>query len=237
MRIPIVLAANLETLIGVAFLVISLISWMTNYLNARAKPNAPNRGGRPVRPRSERIQSEIEQFMREQVRQKDGDAPTAARPQPEPARPAPAKTLPQRRPATPRGPAARKPAEPLQRQPINQSSQSPASIRPGDDISHRRSVATEGLGQGLRDHLKSAMVERVQSESQSHLRSGVAAEVTRHLGIFGAATPPAGVQAGRAPEQSLIADLQSRDGMRRALIAQMILERPTARRRGRFSGG
>jgi len=240
MRIPIVLAANLETLIGVAFLVISLISWMTNYLNARAKPNAPNRGGRPVRPRSERIQSEIEQFMREQVRQKDGDAPPAARPQPEPQRPVPQKMLPQRRPAQSRGPAprpaARKPAEPLQRQPINQSSQSSAMVRPGDDITHRKSVATEGLGQALRDHLKSAMVERVQSESQSHLGSGVSAEVTRHLGTFGVTTPAPGVQAARAPEPSLIADLQSRDGMRRALIAQMILERPTARRRGRIAG-
>ena len=80
MRIPLVLAANLETLIGVAFVVISLISGLMNYLNSRAKPNGPNnRAGRPVRPRSERIQSEIEQFMREQVRKQEGDAP-AGRP-------------------------------------------------------------------------------------------------------------------------------------------------------------
>ncbi|HVJ87771.1 MAG TPA: hypothetical protein VM452_19065, partial [Caulifigura sp.] len=77
MRLPLVLAANVETLIGVAFVVISLISGLLNYMNARAKPNGPNRGGggRPVRPRSERIQSEIEQFMREQVRRQEGDAP------------------------------------------------------------------------------------------------------------------------------------------------------------------
>ena len=44
MRIPLVLAANLETLIGVAFVVISLISGLMNYLNSRAKPNGPNMG-------------------------------------------------------------------------------------------------------------------------------------------------------------------------------------------------
>jgi hypothetical protein len=240
MRPPLVLAANLETLIGVAFVVISLISGLMNYLNSRAKPNGPNnRPGRPVRPRSERIQSEIEQFMREQVRKQDGDAPAAARPQPEP-RPEPrqvppAKQLPQRRPAAPRGPAprpaARKPAVPLQRQPINQSSQQPATVRPGEEFSHRKSITSEGLGQGLREHLKTAMTERVQAEAQVHLGSGMSAEVTRHLGTFGGAALSPSASPVMSPAQLLAADLRSREGMRRALVAQLILERPMARRR------
>jgi hypothetical protein len=241
MRPTLVLAANLETLIGVAFVVISLISGLMNYLNSKAKPNAPNnRGGaRPVRPRSERIQSEIEQFMREQVRRQEGDAPPAAeRPQPKPEpRPAPqAKQLPQRRAPAQRGPAPRPVArktETSQRQAINQSSQQSPTVRPGEEISHRKSITSEGLGQGVREHLKTAMVERVQAETQVHLGQGVSAEVSRHLGSFAAATPPAGTPVVATPAQALVADVRSRDGMRRALIAQMILERPAALRRGR----
>ena len=241
MRPTLVLAANVETLIGVAFVVISLISGLTNYLNSRAKPNAPNNraGGRPVRPRSERIQSEIEQFMKEQVRRQEGDAPSAQRPQPQPEpRPAPQpKQLPQRRPQTPRGPAPRqaqrKPEQP-QRQSINQSSQQSPTVRPGEEISHRKSITSEGLGQGVREHLKTAMVERVQQEAQGHLGHGVSTEVSRHLGSFAAAAPPSGTApAAPSSAQSLVADLRSREGMRRALIAQMILERPAALRRDR----
>ncbi len=242
MRPTLILAAAPETLIGIAFVVISLISGLMNYLNSRAKPNAPNnRGaGRPVRPRSERIQSEIEQFMREQVRRQEGDAPAAQRPQsqPEPRSAPPAKQLPQRRPSAPRGPAprqaARKP-EQLPRQPIGQSSQQSPAVRPGEEFSHRKSFSSEGLGQGLREHLKTAMVERVSAETQVHLGSGVSQEVTRHLGTFAAATPlsiAAAPAATSAP--GLVADLRSREGMRRALIAQMILERPASLRRGRL---
>jgi hypothetical protein len=237
---PLLAAGGLETLIGVAFVVISLISWLTNYLNARAKPNGPNnRAARPQRPRSERIQSEIEQFMREQVRRQEGEAPAVQRPQPQPApRPQPpARPLPQRRPQpASRGPAprpvARKPAEPLQRQPINQSAQQSPAIRPGEEFSHRKSITSEGLGQGLREHLKTAMVERVQAEAQVYLGSGVSNEVTRHLGTF-AASQPAPAATAPSAAQGLAADLRSREGMRRALIAQTILERPAALRRGR----
>jgi hypothetical protein len=238
-----VLAAGLETLVGVAFVVISLISWLTNYLNARAKPNGPNnRAARPQRPRSERIQSEIEQFMREQVRRQEGEAPAAQRPQPqaqpEPRPAAPVRQQPQRRPQpAPRGPAprpvARKPAEPLQRQPINQSGQQPPTVKPGEEISHRKSITSQGLGQGVREHLKSAMVERVQAEAQVYLGTGVSSEVKRHLGTFAAASETASAPIAASAAQALAADLRSREGMRRALIAQMILEKPIALRRGR----
>ncbi|OAI57597.1 hypothetical protein AYO47_07885 [Planctomyces sp. SCGC AG-212-M04] len=239
-----VLAAGLETLVGVAFVVISLISWLTNYLNARAKPNGPNNRGaaRPQRPRSERIQSEIEQFMREQVKRQEGEAPAAQRPkpqaQPESRQPAPARQQPQRRPQpAQRGPAprpvARKPAEPLQRQPINQSGQQAPTVRPGEEISHRKSITSEGLGRGVRDHLKTAMVERVQAEAQVYLGANVSTEVSRHLGTFAAGSQPGSGPVAASPAQALAADLRSREGMRRALIAQTILEKPMALRRGR----
>jgi hypothetical protein len=240
MRLPLVLAADFSTLIGVAFVVISLISGLLNYLNSRAKPNAPNNrpGGRPVRPRSERIQSEIEQFMREQVRRQEGEAPAAQRPQPaaQPEPRPPVRQLPQRRPQTPRGPAprpvARKLPEQPQRQPIGQSSQQPPTVRPGEEFSHRKSIASEGLGQALREHLKATMVERVQAETQVHLGSGVSAEVARHLGTFAAGAPIAAAPGATTTVQALASELRSREGMRRALIAQTILERPAALRRG-----
>ena len=243
MRLPLILAAPPETLIGVAFVVISLISGLVNYLNSRAKPNAPNNrgGGRPVRPRSERIQSEIVQFMREQVRKPDGDAP-AQPARREEVRPPQAKALPQRRPTpqqrTPAQRSAPKRPEPVQRQPlrqpINQSEQSSPTIRPGDDISHRKSVASEGLGKALRDHLKSAMVERVQSEAQAYLGHSVSSDANRHLGTFAAGQPQAAA-ASATEDHAFAAELRSRDGMRKALIASLILERPQALRRGRRS--
>jgi len=252
MSIPLVLAANVETLIGVAFVVISIISGLTNYLNTRAKPNAPvNRGARPVRPRSERIQSEIEQFMREQVRRQEGDAspPASPRPQPE-QRQIPPQKQPQRRPQAPRGPSprppARKPTESRQRQPLPQSYPQGPAAPPRDDISQRKSIASEGLGQSLRDHLKTAMTERVQAEAQAHLTSSVSAGVTRHLGTssvfvcftcyfctFGtpsAVSPPLPVAE---PGRLQAAELRTPEGIRRALIAQVVLERPAALRRRR----
>jgi hypothetical protein len=126
------------------------------------------------------------------------------------------------------------PRKPIQRQPIGQSEQSSPTVRPGDDISHRKSVASEGLGQGLREHLKTAMVERMQSEAQAHLAHSVSGDATRHLGTFGggptssaAAVDPTNAAAVMASE------LRSREGLRRALIAQIVLERPAALRRPR----
>ncbi len=240
MRVLPVLAANLETLIGVAFVVISLISGLMNYLNSRAAPNGQNRpggggpAGRPARPRSERIQSEIEQFMREQVRRQDADV-APPRPQPErppaPQRQTPRRQNPQRGPA-PR-PANRKSPPPARPQPINQSGQSSPLVRPGQDISHRKSVSSGGLGESLRDHLQSTMVERVQSGAQSHLGQNVSNEVTRHLGIFtGGISPQPSTAGASAPSANEIAnELRSREGMRKALIAQIILERPPSLRR------
>lgn len=238
MPLRLVLAANLETLIGVAFVVISLISGLMNYMNSRAKPMGPNRGGRPVRPRSERIQTEIEQFMRDQVRRQEGDAPTAAKPQAAPAPPAPRPA--QRKPAPVKPVAVKKPAPrtllqrpaSAARPPMGPSEITLPSSRPGEEISHRKSIASEGFGQGVRDHLRTAMGERVQSEAQSHLQPTVGAEVTRHLGLFsGSATSPSSAPAQIPLGQVLLGDLRSREGMQKALLLQMILERPAALRR------
>jgi hypothetical protein len=75
------------------------------------------------------------------------------------------------------------------------------------------------------------MVERVQSEAQTHLGRGVSGDVARHLGTFAGAAPATAAPAPSTPAQMLAADLRSTEGMRRALVAQMILERPTAFRR------
>ncbi len=241
MQMPQLLAAGgLDTLIGVAFVVISIISWLMNYLNsqAKAKPNPPKPGAKPVRPRSERIQAEIEQFMREQARRPEGEQPVRAdvEKRPPAPRPAPAPNRPTPRGPAPRGPAAR-PASRKQSaaQPprINESSQSPPSHRPGEDIAHRRSVGSENLGQSLREHVKATMVERVQSEAQAHLKHSVLAEATQHLGAF----PTSGGTPASAPPDpvisSLASDLRSREGMQKALLMQMIMERPSLRRRRR----
>ena len=238
MPLRLVLAANIETLIGVAFVVISLISGLTNYLNTRAKPMGPNRGGRPVRPRSERIQTEIEQFMRDQVKRQDGDSNQAARPAAAPAQPAQRPA--QRKPVPAKPVAVKKPAPrtiaqrpaPAARPTMGPSEITLPSSRPGEELSHRKSIASEGFGQGVRDHLRTAMGERVQSEARTFLQPTVGAEVTRHLGVFsGSTTAPAASPAAIPVGQGLLSDLRSREGMQKALLLQMILERPASLRR------
>jgi hypothetical protein len=241
MRLNLLLAANVETLIGVAFVVISLISGLLNYISSKAKPNPPNRGAgnRPAKPRSERIQSEIEQFMREQVRRQDGQEaaqrPAEARQQP--ARPVPQPRKPQERKPQQRPPARRAPEPATQRRPMNESSQRSPASRPGEEISHRKSVGSENLGQSLREHVKATMVERVQSGAEAHLGHQVSAEVTRHLGVFSGGPPSGPSTEPLTPGQSIAFELRSREGLRRALVAQMILERPRSLRRERSADG
>lgn len=227
------------TAITVAFVVITFIGWIINLVNSQAKPPAPNRGNRPARPRSERVQAEIEQFMREQAKNLQRSDETAPRPaearKVEPKKPAPRRTAqPQNRPPKPVAksprPPLRAPAPPLETRPA----QEPRLPRPGEGITERQSVGSKDLGQRVREHVHSTMQERVQSSASRYLTVGdVNSSVSQHLGTFSAER-----KQDSATSQLLAADrilelLRTREGVRQAFILNEILQRPKFGRRPR----
>jgi hypothetical protein len=218
-----VLADAVGQAITVAFVVISLIGWIINLVNAQAKPAAPNRGNKPARPRSERVQSEIEQFMRDQAeRRKGAEQQPQARP-PEPKRPAPRRTAPQ-------------PAR-AQRQPQRVApAPEPKPARPGESIAERKSIGSRDLGKGLREHVRTTMQERVQSGASQHLTHSIDQSVSQHLGTFSGQAS----KAEAAPHETrilaagdILALLRTREGMRQAFILNEILQRPKLGKRSR----
>jgi hypothetical protein len=218
-----ILADAVGQAITVAFVVISLIGWIINLVNAQAKPTAPNRGNKPGRPRSERVQSEIEQFMRDQAEKRKGGE---ERPRPpEPKRQAPRRTAPQ--PArTQRQPQRVAPAPPP----------APKPTRPGESIAERKSVGSGNLGKGLRDHVRATMQERVQSGASQHLTHSVDQSVSQHLGTFsGQATKveSAAPESKALDASDILALLRTREGMKQAFILNEILQRPTFGQRKR----
>jgi len=214
--------ADATQLIGVAVVVITFIGWMINLVNAQAKPGRNPRVNRPPRPRSERIQSEIEQFMREQTAKRSprADEPAARRPTPPTPRPTPPRRVPPRRPViTPptQPPTA---ASPPQRKQL------------GSEISERTLAGTRPLGDGLNDHVRSTMTERVRNQAENYLSHSVDAAVAKNLGVFSGALPPAGA-ASTTPNLSaeILSDLRSGKGIQRMLIMVEILQKPVALRR------
>jgi hypothetical protein len=215
-----VLAAGnaLGNLIYIVIGTITLIGYVMNFVNSRTQQKPPqNRGNRPpARPRNEKIQSEIEQFMRDQAnRRKQGTTGASpAPPRPEPARaPAPqAKAVPRR---------VGKPQKP---QP-SQAAQ-PASARAGGSTQ---------LGQSVREHVRSAMSERVQNQADKYLASNVDTLASHHLGhlkpgLGDAAAIPVTKAVALSPTE-ILKDLRTAEGVRKAFILNEILQRPGLNRR------
>lgn len=222
-----ILADAVGQAITVAFVVISLIGWIINLVNAQAKPTAPNRGNKPGRPRSERVQSEIEQFMRDQAeKRKSGEQQPERRPEP--------KRQPQRR--TPAQPARSQSAR-AQRAPQRVApAPEPKPSRPGESIAERKSVVSGDLGKGLRDHVRSTMQERVQAGTAQHLSHSVDQSVSQHLGAFSAQAPKAAANppvAASLAASDILALLRTREGMKQAFILNEILQRPNFGKRRR----
>lgn len=223
---PMLAAIDVGTLVTTAVIVVTLIGWVINFVNAQAKPPAPNRGARPQRPRSERIQSEIEQFMREQAGKKSPAAETPKPRAPEPVRPT------QRRPTRVQQTRQARPQtrpEPPPEAPLP---------KPGASFADRKQIGSGGLGQSVREHVRSAMTERVQAETSQHLSHQVDELVKQHLGAFTAETrpTPAVPQTIARSANEFLQLLKSLEGVRQAMILNEILQPPPGRRRHRDHG-
>ena len=210
MNQPVVLQAfGVGDAVFVVFLVVSLISWIANQMNAGKKQP---RGGAPKRPgpqRNKQIQREIDRFLREAAgqnprREVDVDEIEIV-------------DSPRRRP-----PAKRKSVERSRSATASRRQKSSKGVRPGQELAARHlepAVAAEHPPQ-----------TRVASE---HLPHDVDKSVTDHLGVF-AAQQPTGEQASqrrRTQAADIVSELRSTQGMRSAVIMQEILQRPRALRR------
>jgi hypothetical protein len=213
----------------VAFAAIAFVSWVVKQIAAQNNAAARRPGPRPARPRNDRIQQEIDQFIQEAAGRRPPRkevvsvddieivSPPAAGRRPGPRRPAP-------RPSRPVRPVEPKPA---------------VAERPGQAAAQRHLTGREQLGAGLSNHVRTHMDNRVAAEVQQHLPHAVDQEVSQHLGAFAARSTgptalPLDAAAGRraaTPALALLGELRSPGGVRQAIILQEILQRPRSLRK------
>lgn len=210
-----ILALELGTLLFFVFVVISLISWVLNQANAPKKVPPARRPNQPPVPRNERIQQEIDRFLRDaggRPRQpvKADEIEIVERP---PARRAP----------PPRKVVERPRPQPSQRTPAPASA--PLSTkRPGEEAAARHLPPPPPPGTAA--SLASRGTTLTPRERLPH---SVDRAVSAHLGAFAAAAAPP--QGGQRVAGSLLSALRTPRGMRTAIIMHEILQRPRALRR------
>ncbi len=208
MTSSLVLAANgdnFSRIVWIAVIIIWFFSWIMKQV-AAAKQAAPSP---PRRPPDERLQSEIEVFLRESDVRRDATAIEVV-PEEElrrraksPGRPAPRQRRPNGAPRQ-KPPGGRKPAPALEARPQ--------------------------LGGGIQPQLGQEIGSRhIQSNVAANpLASGVAQSVQRHLGV---ARPASGRPAARRPQHPLAEQLCEPQGALKAIVLSEILKP----RRGRAS--
>lgn len=224
---PPVLAADFGTLLSIVFVVIAVLSWISNALSSTGNSRPANRPAdgprpaRPARPRDERLQDEIDIFLQEV----GGKRPeNAQRTKVEPVEvvefedaiePAPVVAV----------------AE-------SEGDRSARGRRPPvSTIAERSLVGPEELGNGVKSHVAQSMQDRVGAEVQQHLGHTIDASVSEHLGQFTAQSLAStsneivpGTISGSPITQPAITMLKNPDGVRQAIMLSEILAPPLAKR-------
>jgi hypothetical protein len=229
-----VMLADVGGLFAIAFLLISFIGWVMNLINSQNPPPAPNRGPqRRPQARDKKVQSEIEEFLQEALGNKKRPRATDVRTD-EIESVESALRQPQKRgPSTQlkrRGPSPRS-GSPQQIPPAGESQE---RRKPGSGVASRHVIASSDLGRNVSSHVQEHMSRRVRNEAEQHLPHAVDHSVANHLGEFTAddRDPRSTVKPVFRPytdipdPESLIAQLKSPAGMRKAIILQEILAKP-----------
>lgn len=213
---PLLLAdAEWGQLIGIAFIVLSFLSWFVKQLKGGGEEAAPEREKRAAE-KNKPLRSEIEEFL-EELR-KPSPEPVAA-PKPEPPRKA--------------GPVVKPKSEKVRK---SRSSQAPPLAverpKPAAQVS-QTSLAEKPLGESVRTHLKSYMSERVAAEARQHLASplqeGKTAMVGQHA-VSGAESPA----MRRGEQHPLLVALAQPGAIRQNFVLAEILQKPRALRSRKF---
>ena len=224
---------DIRALFAVALVVISIIGWLMNIINAQNPPAPPNRPARRPQHRDRKIETEIEAFLQEAMGRRAPQRPKEEVDgieiiEPQPARRSP----PSRRPPLKSDVQTIAGAEPKASQPLQQ-------LRPGEGVASRQMTSSSTLGTGVRSHLQEHMQPRVGQQVEENLPHAVTESISEHLGQFSA--DDRDMRSGVAPirrsraavdkPSALIGEIRKPSGMRRAVILHEILSRPRVLRK------
>ena len=235
---PIPVFAGIFDAIPVIFLIIAFIGWILNLVSGKNRPRRPAGAGRaddppvrPLMPRDNRLQNEIDVFLREA--QSKGRNPDD-----EPVEVVEIEEV-EELGESPRRltPRPQRQAE-LQRAEAQARAQSArGSHQPGANIANRKDPGSDNLGSGIRQRVLQPMQEgRVVSNAQHHIGHSVDQSVSEHLGQFSADQRIINGAAKSKGDLPAVADsisnlFRDASGIRQAIILNEILTRPSSRRR------
>lgn len=220
--LPIVLAApDWGQLVGIAFIVLSFLSWFVKQLKGG---NGAQAAERPV-PADKPLRAEIEVFLEEVKR---APAQNPQRPEPverrEPGMPREAKG-----PRKPPGATKAKAEKTRKTRPEATAEPSTTRPKPISQLAQNH-LSTAPLGEAVRTHLTGHMGDRMSAEAQQHLGQRIPEEVQRMFGqsaIEG--TESASMRRGE--KHPLLLALAQPGAVRQSLVLAEILQRPRALRR------
>lgn len=212
-------------------IVISIVAWIFNVISSKATVNRPpaQRPRQPPRPRDDRLQDEIDIFIKEV---------SPKRPQASPARGlapaerplAPNRSTPTADPNAGRN-KRRKPPKPLV---AEGAGPTPKHRPPGSEIASRSAPGTGNLGSAIRQQVAEQLPEhKLAREVAADLKDRIDPDVARHLGEF-VTSPPPGPAVDRpqsASAASRFAELLRRPAsVRDAILINTILSLPPGRK-------
>jgi hypothetical protein len=226
---PFLLAApEIGQLIGIAFLVLSILSYFVSAVNGARNAGKGNAAPQPRPPKPD-ARTELQDFLAELLKPKAPEPPPAPKPRPEKPRPPKAKSSSGSggRQGPPGGGKPSK-ADPGRR--ARQGSEDQPSRRVAEQHL-MTTVQPSSLGSGVAQHVQEHLAAgRVSGEAQAVAGQRIADAVRQDLGggIAAIVTPPPG--AAR-PQHPLAALLRTPQGAQQAILLQEIMQRPVSLRR------
>ena len=237
-----ILAFDAEGLVPFAFFVISIIVAIINQVRqAKQKDKQkPPEEARVQGDSSDPIKNEIEAFLREVNKGRQGRRPANSRPSEpleiteieepiegldiEEIEEAPRRRRPQRSKPLRKDRAVKR-TQRRQPEPAPKK-----HSRPGGRIANRH-MDRENLGSGVEQHVSERMQSHVAKDAEGNLAHNVDNSVREHLGEFTARTLKRD-KSESTKDQFIIELLKSSSGLRNAIILNEILTRPKSRNRG-----
>ncbi len=222
-------AGGADAWVAILFALVSVGGAIINAINKKPEPPRKNPGGRP---QDQRVRQEIDEFLQQQGGRKS--RPIEVSPDDIEL----VEEAPRRRPSpvvkptkTPK--SAQKPAASQRPKALPPSQPAPRPSALPTQVSKRgdKSLGSSTLGSGLREHVTSAMAERVVAQAQRdlpRLASSVDQKVREDLGVFSVSGKTDAVRSGSS---SLIAMLQNPQTARQAVLMSEIMGRPKALRK------
>ncbi len=230
------LAFDPEIVIGLLFGLISIGAAIVNAVSSKKEPPRKNAGGRP---KDAKVRDEIEAFLEQQS---GGRKPAPIELGPDdielveepPRRRSSPVVQPTRKPKSSQRPVVPTPraATPKPAKPAPRASALPTQVTKRGETA----IGSSDLGGGLREHVKTAMAERVAVQAQRdlpHLTSSVDQRVREDLGApdtttFSVSGKTDTVRSGASP---LVLMLQNPKTARQAVLMSEIMGRPKALRK------